>query len=275
MLQRAGARGPQHPDTVGIVDGQQRPVARAGRGHGRQRRQVTVHAEHAVGEHEAGAVTAPLERGLERGSVGVVEAQELGPRQAPAVEQRGVVQAVLEHGVARPGQCAREAEVGHVAGGEQQRPLAADERSERFLQRVVLAVMAGDQVRGAAAHAAGLGCTHAGLGHARVMRQAEIVVRTEGQAVAAIHREPYARGAGFDDAPAAVQPLCVERSQPRRQQRGGQVGSHACTETPAGAAWPVGGASASPAASGRSPRRANSWRSWATSGLPVVSSFSP
>ena len=75
---------------------------------------------------------------LERGGVAVRIARERRARDAPAsmseawLRRSPMTRPSLAH------ERGREAEVGHVAGGEEQRALAARECGERLLERLVL-----------------------------------------------------------------------------------------------------------------------------------------
>ena len=78
-------------------------------------------------------------RRLDRGRVAVRIVRECRARDAARVDERGVVQAVAEHQVAALHERGREAEVRHVAGGEEQRALATRECGQLLLECVVLA----------------------------------------------------------------------------------------------------------------------------------------
>ena len=109
MLERAAAPRAQHAEPVSVVHGEQGAAAAAGGGERRQRREVAVHAEHAVGQHQRGPRRALHELRLERRGIAMRVPVERRARDAPGVDQRGVVELVAEHGprfltsaVARP-----------------------------------------------------------------------------------------------------------------------------------------------------------------------------
>ena len=114
------------------------PCRRAGAGERGQRREVAVHAEDAVRQHERRPWRARGERRFERGGVAVRIPGEFRARDPPGVDQRGVVERVAEDEAALRHERGREPEVRHVAGREEQRALAPGERGERLLERVVL-----------------------------------------------------------------------------------------------------------------------------------------
>ena len=70
-------------------------------------------------------------------------------------------------------------EVGHVAGGEQQRTLALGEVGQLLFQACVFGTVPGDQVRGAAAGAELQGALAHGARERRMAREPEVVVAAE------------------------------------------------------------------------------------------------
>ena len=77
------------------------------------------------------------------------EAAYLQARQARGVDERGVVQPVLVDNAVAFTERDRDAEIGHVTGGEQQCALGADKRGQLFLQRMMRAQMAAHEMRAA------------------------------------------------------------------------------------------------------------------------------
>ena len=100
-----------------------------------------------------GAARGGRGEALSGGGVRVPVTAQLRAAQPCAVDQRGVAQAIEQHLLGAPGECAHDGEVGHVAGGEQQRALALGEFGQLLLEAGVLGAVPGDQVRGAAAGA--------------------------------------------------------------------------------------------------------------------------
>ena len=168
-------------------------------------------------------------------------------------------------------QRADDAHVGHVAGGENQRLFAAGERRELLFQRLVLGPVAGDQVRGAAAHAV----LRRGFRGTRERRPD--AARARGSRCCRSRR----RRRASVDAPRAPQVALLEVGERRLQRcrvalhaapgagacarassRGrARARRSACARSLRAGGEPRGGTS------GSMPRRANSARSRATSGI--------
>ncbi len=264
---RAAARFAQHAEAVGVVHEQPRALRAAGRGERAERRDVAVHAEHAVGHDHRAPVAAFGEARGQCLGVAMRIAREAGAARESRVEQRGVVQAVHEHPVAAPEQCRDHGEVGHVARREQQRPRPAGEGRELVLQRVVFAAVPAHEVRRPAAHAPFARCVREGRDDARVAGEAEVVVAAEGQQRRPFDADVHAVGrARLDDAPPAHAAALGEPRQARLQRSRERIHRAAAATQ---AAVPAGRASAA------SPSRANSASSRLRPGLGVVSSRSP
>jgi len=137
-----------------------------------------------------------------------------GAGESGAVDQRGVVEAVADHTVTATGQCGDGAEVGHVAGGEQQGARPAGEGGQFPFQRGVFGVVAADQVGGAAAAAAAGGGSGQRGGDARVTGEPEVVVAAEGEQVAAVDLE-FRSGHAGDSTTATVKPFGLPAAQGR------------------------------------------------------------
>ena len=103
----------------------------------------------------------------------------LALRQRRAVEQRSVIEAVLEDLGAVVAERLEGAEVGHVAGGEEQRRRPAGQCGEALLQGLVDLEVAADQVRGAGAGAEAACAGGLGLGQPWIPAQPQIVVAGE------------------------------------------------------------------------------------------------
>ena len=186
IFQRATAVGTEDAEAVRVVDHQRGVVLRGQRRQLAQRREVTVHAEHAVADDQPqpcrGGALVRQRRG-EAGEIGMRDARVLRTGQATTVDQRGVVEFVGDQQIVAAQQRAQHAEVGRPAGGEQQHARPLHEVGELFFQLPVLAVVAGHQRRGAAAGAVGQGRT-GGFGQPRVGGQAQVVVAAEIDAAA-------------------------------------------------------------------------------------------
>src|SRR5512139_3570250 len=84
-------------------------------------------------------------------------------------------------------QCANDSQVSHVAGGVDQRLLAAREGGQRLLEHLVFTGVASDQVRSATAHAVLHDRVREGTDYLGMSREAEIVVAGEVQRAARWH----------------------------------------------------------------------------------------
>ena len=133
----------------------------------RQGRDVALHREHAVDGDQRAALLArtgaraPASRSRD---VVVAEAHRLAERQRAAVDDRGVVELVDEDGVVAADQALDDAEVGLVAGREDERGLVPHEFGEVGLELLVQVERA---VQEAAAGAAGAVAARARLARPR------------------------------------------------------------------------------------------------------------
>ena len=178
MLERAGAGSAQDAQSVRVVYGEKGAVARAGGCDRGQRCEVPVHAEDAVRQDErAGRTRRELQ--LERGGVAVRVVVDCGARDAAGIDQRRVVEAVAEDGVALPDHGRREPEVRHIAGREKECARAPGECREFLFERLVLALVTRDEVRGARADTVQPSRLDERLGHARMRSEAEVIVAAE------------------------------------------------------------------------------------------------
>ena len=102
QLARPGAARAEHAGRVRLVDHQPRAVRLAELDDPRQGGDVALHREDAVDhdEHAAAVVCRALEHLLELVEAVVAERAQLGAREQAAVEDRGVVAGVGDHGVA-------------------------------------------------------------------------------------------------------------------------------------------------------------------------------
>ena len=133
MGERAASALANYAEAVRVIDDEPGVVAFGQRQQLRQRREVAVHAEHGVGHDQFAPRLAAGEQALQRIGIVVRVAVMLGARQQCSVDQRGVVQAVGEDRVTTTGQRRQQAEVGHHAGAEKERPFGADEGRQPLL----------------------------------------------------------------------------------------------------------------------------------------------
>ncbi|MNN58801.1 hypothetical protein D3C81_1738690 [compost metagenome] len=92
-----------------------------------------------------------------------------------------MVEAVLQHRIALPHQRRQGTEVGHVAGGKQQRARPAGEFGQRLLHFMVRGAVADHQVRSASAYAPAFSTGAPGGDHFGVIGQAQVVVAAKSQ----------------------------------------------------------------------------------------------
>jgi len=273
---RAAALRPQHADAVRLVDQQQRLRLGRQRRQPRQRCQIAVHAEHAVGGEQGRGRGQGLQLPACALDVGVRVATQHRTGEPRAVDQAGVVPLVLHAQVAGLQQALQDREVGLVAAREEQRPLVAQPLGGLALEGGVQGVVARDQRRAAAAEAVPGGGLAQGADRLGGSGEAQVVVAAELQQRAAIDHHARALGA-LDHAPPALRVAA-----PTLRLRGGQPLVPAWSRHGSQAARGAGQAMSactvfdvSTTAIGFKPRRANRAWSASTSGLPVVSSFSP
>lgn len=136
-----------HAESVGVVDEQQRVVPVAQCEDGRQRRDIAIHAEHAVGDHQLALARMLFQFAGQACGVGVRIHTELGAGQARAVQQAGVIEAVGQYHIAFADQGRDDADIGHVATGEVQGARHADKARQRRFERLGRAAMTADHPR--------------------------------------------------------------------------------------------------------------------------------
>ena len=113
---------------------------------GRYRGDITIHAEHTVGHDHFTSSVVFIQTTTEMIHIVVLIALTASTAQLAGIEQRGMVQTILKHGVLFAQQSTDDAEVGHVTIGKQQYPVAAGKLRQRFFQLVVRPTVANHQV---------------------------------------------------------------------------------------------------------------------------------
>ena len=145
----------QHAQSVGIIDHQPGAVPGAGLAQARDIGAVAIHAEHAIADHQRVIGPGARQLVLEVLDIAMMEATRAngsgaGGRQARAIEEAGVIEAIMEDleaatGLARGArQCIDHAQIGHETGGEQQRAWPSGQLGQTSLQLVVGALVAID-----------------------------------------------------------------------------------------------------------------------------------
>ena len=130
--------GPSTPSACASSSASAEPYFRATRTRAGHVGDVAFHGVHAVHhDHRALAGAVPLHPALEVGQVAVVEALGLAVGHLGAVHDRGVVELVEIDHLAPADQPGDEAEVGRVAGGEDQAGFLAQELGQGALELLV------------------------------------------------------------------------------------------------------------------------------------------
>ena len=146
----APALGAEHPDTMGVVDNQQSVVMAAEPGQFAQRRDIAIHTEHTVGDHQFVA-RGVRQHGVQRRHIAVGVATNAGTTENAAVNDRRVIETVGKNGVATTSERGNHAEIRHVTGRKKQRGLPAGKVCQPLFQAMVRVVMATHQVGSGAA----------------------------------------------------------------------------------------------------------------------------
>src|SRR3569833_1914294 len=128
-----------------------------------------------------------------------------------------MIEPVIVDCIASAGHRSDHAEAGHIAGGDEECARPTSELRQRLFQRVMRALVAGDEMRGAAAHSvfirAGLECGD----YRRMVREAEIIVAAKREIAYAVDDDLGALRT-IDHGTRAVLMLRAQRSE-----RGGQA----------------------------------------------------
>src|SRR4051794_24896743 len=198
QLGGAGAARPEDARAVGLVNHEPRAVALGQVADRGQRRDVALHREDAVDHDQDAAAVArrALQLLFELVEAVVAERAQLGARQQAAVEDRGVVGRVGEHGVAGGQQRAERAEVGLVAGGEDERLLGAHPGGQLALELKVQGDGPVEQPRPGQPGAIALQRVARALLDALVAGEPEVVVGAEHHALGALHLDHGPGGPG-------------------------------------------------------------------------------
>ena len=164
--------------------------------HGRKLYDVTFHAEDAVGDDKLGGVQRLLGQELLQARHVVVRVS-VHPHFAShprgkeyAVHDGGVVQLVGKYVLVSRQEGRDGPEVGLVARGEAQGPLPAHEPGQVVLQLFVQREGAVEKPRSRAARSPLFCCRDGGFFHARVPREAQVIVGTRHDELFALHDHP-------------------------------------------------------------------------------------
>ena len=195
--QLGGARAArsEHADRVRLVDHQPGAVALAQLNDRRQVAEVALHREDAVDDHHHPAAVArrALEHPLELRHLVVAERAQLRAREHAAVQNRRVVGGVADHRVAGAEDGADAADVGLVAGGEDDRLLGLHPLGQLALELEVKRGGPVEQPRTRQPGAVGLERVARRLLHPRVAGQPEVVVGAEHDRLPTLHLDHRSR----------------------------------------------------------------------------------
>ena len=171
----------EHADAVRVVEDHDRVVLPGERDDLGQPRQVALHREDAVGDHELPLPrVAGRELAAERLEVGVgIDRLADGLREPDRVDDRGVVQRVREDHRVRVGERGDERLVRVPAGDVRQRGLAARHVRQRALQLRVRFEGAADEAHRRCPRAVAAQALDSRGDDARIVGEPEVVVRRE------------------------------------------------------------------------------------------------
>src|SRR2546426_8129268 len=176
------------------------------------RRDVAVHREHAIGADED--LLRPtvdfFEGPLEIPDVAMSVDHALRLRQADAVDDASVVQLVRQDRIPFSGELRDESRVPREAAHEEQRRLPTFEAGDPPLEFLVEIHVARDRPDAPTPGAVGLDGLPSGPLDLRMVREVQVVVRTEHDHALAVHHAPRRRRS-LEDAEPPVQALGYER----------------------------------------------------------------
>ncbi len=181
---------------MGLVDHQPSAVALAQIADLVQWRDVALHREDAVhdDQHAAAVALGAVEHLLELVQPVMAEGPELRSREQAAVEDRGMVGGVHDHGVAGTEQCAQRADVGLVAGAEDDRGLGPHPFGDLTLELEVKGDRPVQQPRAGQPGPVAVQGVLRALHHPLVAGQPEVVVRAQHDALRTLHLDHRHRG---------------------------------------------------------------------------------
>ena len=194
--------GPERADRVRLVDEHPDVVAVRELDDLRQRGDVAVEPEQALGGDQRAAAVGLAQPPREVLGVAVVVGERVRARELAAVHDRGMAELVVEHDLAAARERRDHAEVGQRAGAEQQPGARAAERRQALLEPPVQRHRARRDARRAGADAPAHRRVGRGLADPRVVGQAERVAGAEQQHRPAVEHD--ARTLGTADHPQAA-----------------------------------------------------------------------
>ena len=181
-----------------LVDEQACSVAPAQLADLAERRDVSLHREHPVDDHQDAAAVRrrPLQHLLELVHAVVAERAQLRSREQAAVEDRCVVARVDHHRVRRAQQRAQRAHIRLMTRREHERVLRLHPVRQLALELEVQGDRPVEQARAREARAVAVKRVLRAFQHALVARQAEVVVRPQHDPLRALHLDHRHRRRG-------------------------------------------------------------------------------
>jgi hypothetical protein len=178
----------------------------------RQRRDVAVESEHAVGGDQRAAAVGLVQPPGEVLGVGVAVREHVRPRQPAAVGDRRVCELVVENDLAPARERGDHAEVGERAGPEHDRGVGSREAREALLEPPVQGHGAGGHPGGAGADAPAHRRVRRGLPHPRMVGEPKAVAGAQHEHRPPVEHHPRALRAA-DQSGAAVEAELLELVQ--------------------------------------------------------------
>ena len=236
--QTAGTIGAEHANPVCIVDHQDHMFLFTQSAKFAQWCDIAVHAEYAIGREQGRGIGTACQLTLRCGDVAMCIAFEFGAGQISAVEQAGMIELVLHAKIAVGQQRLHRAEIGHVAGREQQRAIAPGPLRQFLFQRRMFVAMPTEQMCCTGADSPTHGGKGQGFAHSSMLGEAKVVVAGEIKQRFAIDDDARAVD-GSDRTQAAQQVIaCTLRmclGQTREQVRARHCGKRVVAQAAASA----------------------------------------
>ena len=185
----------------------------------RQLCQIAIHAEDPIGHHQ-GIAGGLVQAFFQTVHVIVQVAGKTGAAQQAGVQQGGMIQSILQHGIALPYQRGDNTEVGGVAAGHQQHPRPPGEFGQGLFQLVMRFAVPDHQMGRPTTHTPAAHTLDHRLGHGRMVGQPQIIIAAESQQRLAIDADVYILRRGQQ------RPLAVKMGGTALGQPSGKIKGH-------------------------------------------------
>ena len=116
------------------------------------RGQVTIHTENTITCDQTVIQFSSGQFRLKLPSVQMPIPLQPSPGKTRTVQQGRMIQPILEHDIPTPHQGGYDTQIGHVAGGKQQRPVTTHKGGQLFLQSLMRTAMTTNQMCGSGSH---------------------------------------------------------------------------------------------------------------------------